>query len=231
MKTPAGVQRNWWRPQSQSKEKQMEQLTGTSKTISEYLGMTMRPVGVKLYKQGDTVDAGAFDKPEKRMTFCRFVREAAKGKNYLMRLENLDCANAEVSLGFREPKYVKIEPRIAADTGALRIGPVDGADVVMLVLNAEQVMTLSILLDGVKAEFKGNMAVCGEAMAQVYNTGKPNVTVLCNGARTFGTYETNEIIMALPARTFEDLPSKMGKFSSLSKKAKDGLAHLLLKIR
>ncbi len=209
----------------------MEQLSGTSKIVVDYLDMSTRPVGVKLYKQGEDVDGSGFDKPEKRMTFCRFVREAAKGKNYLMKLENLDCANAEVSLGFREPKYVKIEPRITEHTAALKIGPVDGADVVMLILNAEQVMTLSILLEGVKAEFKGNMAVCGEAMAQVYNTGQTNVTFLCNGARIFGTYETNEVILAMPTRVFEQLPAKMGKFSSLGKKAKDGLAHLLLKLR
>ncbi|MDO8473703.1 MAG: DUF169 domain-containing protein, partial [Dehalococcoidia bacterium] len=128
-------------------------------------------------------------------------------------------------------KYVNIEPRIREKMAAVRVGPVDGADIVLLILNAEQVMTVSILLEGMEATFKGNMAVCGEATALVHNTGKPNVTFLCNGARTFGTYETNEVVVALPIKVFQELPTKMGKFSSLSKKAREGLAQILLKIR
>lgn len=209
----------------------MDELSGISKAVHTYLGMTTRPVGVKLYKAGDELPPQTFDKPEKRMTYCRFVREAAKGKNYLIKVEDIDCANAEVTLGFREPKYVKIEPRINEKMAAIRLGPIDGADMVLLILNAEQVMTVSILLEGMEATFKGNMAVCGEATALVHNTGKSNVTFLCNGARTFGTYETNEIIVALPQKVFQELPSKMGKFTALSKKAKEGLAQILLKIR
>ena len=193
--------------------------------------MSTRPVGVRLFKQGDAVDDSGYDKPEKRMTFCRFVREAARGKNYLMRLDNLSCANAEISLGFREPKYVNIEPRIKEKTAALRIGPVEDAEVVLLILNAEQVMTMSILLNGIEASFKGDMGVCSESMAQVYNSGKVNVSFLCNGARTLGGYETNELMLALPYKVFLELPSKMGKFASLGNMAKAGLAQLLLRIR
>lgn len=209
----------------------MDELSGIGKSIHTYLGMSTRPVGVKLYKVGEELPSQGFDKPEKRMTYCRFVREAAKGKNYLIKVEDIDCANAEVTLGFREPKYVKIEPRINEKMAAIRLGPVEGSDIILFILNAEQVMTMSILLEGMEATFKGNMAVCGEATALVNNTGKANVTFLCNGARTFGTYETNEVVLSLPQKVFLELPSKMGKFTALSKKAREGLAQILLKIR
>ncbi|MBI2854753.1 MAG: DUF169 domain-containing protein [Chloroflexi bacterium] len=188
-------------------------------------------MGVKVYRHGEKFEDPGFPPPEKRLTFCRFVREAASGKDFLVKVENLNCPNAEVTLGFREPKYVNIEPRIKEKTAALRVGPLEGADVVLLLLTPEQVMTMSILLGGVNAKFKGDMAVCGEAMAHVYTGGGPNVTFLCNGARTYGGYESNELIMALPYSVFIELPAKMGKFASLSKKAKDGLRQLLLRVR
>lgn len=208
-----------------------EQLTGVSKTLADYLGMTTRPVGVKVYREGEAVETPSPDRKKEKLRFCRFVREAAAGRDFLIRMEDLDCANAEVALGFREPKYVKIEPRIKDKIALLKVGAAEDCDVVLLLLNPEQVMTLSILLEGVNARFKGDMAVCGEAMAQVYNTGQPNVTFLCGGARTFGGYQTNDVIMALPYKTFTDLPSRMTRFSSLGKKARDGLTQLLLRIK
>lgn len=209
----------------------MEDSTGVEEAIRDFLGMATRPVGVKLYRRGEPLPEGPFDEPEKDMTFCRFVREAAKGRNFLIKEETLDCANAEIVLGFLKPKYVKIEPRIEEETAALRVGAVAGSDVVMLILDPEQVMTMSILLDGVQASFKGNLAVCGEAMAQVYNTGRANLTFLCNGARIFGTYETSEIVLALPYRVFATLPSKIARFAALSRKAKDELAQVLAKMK
>ncbi len=213
------------------RETKIEDLKGTIKTVQDYLGMSLRPVGIKIFREADKVEAPGIGKPEKRLTFCRFVREAAQGKDFLIKMEDLNCLNAEVALGFREPKYVNIEPRIKEKVTALRIGPVEDSDVVLLVLTPEQVMTMSILLEGISAKFKGDMAVCGEAMALVYNSGEPNVTFLCNGARMYGGYEPNELVLALPYKVFLGLPSRMGKFVSLSKKAKDGLAQLLLRIR
>lgn len=193
--------------------------------VAAYLGMIYRPVGVKILPT--EVDG---HKLEKRMTFCRFVREAAKGGEFLVRMSDLDCVNAEVALGFTEPRFVNIEPRIHSKTAAVRVGPLEGADVVLFILTAEQVMTMSILLEGITAKFRGDMAVCGEAVARVYTEGVPNVTFLCNGARLFGEYETHEVILALPYYTFLELPSRMSRFHSLSKKARDGFARLLLRL-
>jgi len=63
--------------------------------------------------------------------------------------------------------FVDMGPRIKSKTKTVRVGPLEGADVVLFVLNSEQVMIMSILLGGIKAEFKGEMAICGEAVANV----------------------------------------------------------------
>ncbi len=70
-------------------------------------------------------------------------------------------------------------------------------------------MTLSILLGGITTSFKGEMGVCGEAVAATYNQKKPNLTFLCNGARLMGGFRSNEIVMAIPAPEFESLAKKI----------------------
>lgn len=201
------------------------------KTITTYLEAPNRPIGIKLYAEGEVFDESRYGATNEKKTYCRFVREAVHGKDFLIKMKDLDCVNAEVALGFREPNYVNIEPRIKEKIAAIKIGPVEDADVVMLVLNPEQIMIMSILLDGINAKFKGEMAVCGEATAHVHNNGQTNVTFLCNGARLYGGFEGNELVVGLPYEVFLELPSKMTKFASLSKKARDGFARLLLKIR
>lgn len=203
-----------------------ESAESIGKAVASYLGMTYRPVGVKLLKE----PVKAKPSHEKK-TYCRFVHDAALGQDVVIDMADLNCLNAEVVLGFREPKYVAIEPRVKEKIEAIRIGPLEEADVVLFVLNAEQVMTLSILLEGVRAESRGDMGVCGEATAKVYNEGQTNVTFLCNGARLYGGYEPNHLIISLPYQRFLELPQKMSRFSSLSKKAKEGFSRLLLRIR
>lgn len=190
--------------------------------LRSYLGMNHRLVGVKILEEN--VDG---HHPAAPMTFCQAVREALAGRELIVEMDDLDCPSAELCLGFREPAFVDVEPRIKARTKALRVGPLEGADVVLLVLNPEQVMITSILLGGIKAEFKGEMAICGEAVAQVYNQGKPNLSFLCSGARDLGGFEVHELVLGLPYAAFLELPGRMSKFASLSRSAREGISRLL----
>src|SRR3990172_9401716 len=198
----------------------------TAEKVAQYLGMGTRPVGVKLF----TTEADHRG-PGKKRTFCQFVYEAARGQDFVIAMDDLNCLNAEVALGFREPKYVEIEPRIKSPTKAIRIGPVEEADVVLFILNPEQVMTMSILLEGITARFKGDMAVCGEGVAYVKNTGEANVTFLCNGARMNADFQVQDVILSLPYVKFMELPTRMGRFSTLGHDAKQALTRLLLRLR
>lgn len=168
--------------------------------IRAYLGMKYHLVGIKV---NPSKDKGPH--PDEPMWFCQMVHEAALGKEFAIGLDDLACPNAEITLGFREPKYVQIEPRIKEKVEGVEVGPIEGADVVLLVLAPEQVMTLSILLGGLTPEFKGELGVCGEAVAQVYESKNPNLSFLCNGARLLGGFKQNEIILGLPLKEFEDL--------------------------
>jgi uncharacterized protein (DUF169 family) len=180
--------------------------------VRSYLGLCHRLVGIKISEE--SVDG---DHPAAPMTFCRAVRETLGGKELVIGIDDLDCPNAELCLGFREPMFVDIEPRIKGKTKAVRIGPLEDTDVVLFVLNSEQVMVMSILLGGIRAEFKGEMAICGEAVATVYNEGEPNVSFLCSGARDLGGFGTHEVVLSLPHALFLELPDRMAKFASLNK--------------
>jgi uncharacterized protein (DUF169 family) len=183
--------------------------------VRSYLGLDHHLVGIQISEES----IGGIH-PAVLMTFCKAMREALGGKELVIEIDDLSCPNAELCLGFREPMFVDIEPRIKSKTKAVRIGPLEGADVVLFVLNSEQVMVMSILLGGIKAEFKGEMAICGEAVAKVCNEGKPNVSFLCSGARELGGFQTHEVVLSLPYALFLELPDRMTKFASLSRSAR-----------
>ena len=199
-----------------------EELERIEENLRSYLGMNHHLVGVKILEEN--VDGKHPDAP---VTFCRAVREALEGKELVIGIGDLDCPSAELCLGFREPMFVDVEPRIKTKTKAVRIGPLEDADVILLVLNPEQVMVMSILLGGIKAEFKGEMAICGEAVAQVYNTGEPNISFLCSGARELGGFEASEVVLGLPYALFLELPNKMTKCASLSRSVRGSMSQLL----
>ena len=198
--------------------------------LQEYLGMPGRPVGVKVIRPFDDPGDVGFDHLPSRAPFCRYVSEAAKGKNFIMRLEDLKCNNAELTLGLRDPHYGEIELRIPGKVAALRIGPLEDADVVMLILQPAQVMTASLIIEGIQLRFRHNRAVCGDNMAEVFNSGEPRISFLCIGSRTSGGFNRDELVLSLPYRQYMELPPKMSKLAQLSRKAQDGLTHRLAKI-
>lgn len=182
--------------------------------VREYLGMRYNLVGVKILKEEVSADES---RPDTKMQYCQFVREAARGKSYTITLDDLACPNAVVTLGFDEPTYIDIQPRISpAKTKAVKVAPLSAMkdpDVVLAILNPRQAMDVAILLNGIEAKSVGSMAVCGEATAKPYMDGKPNVTFLCQGARTYGGYKDHDLIFGSPLETFKKLSAKVEELS------------------
>ena len=180
------------------------------KEIRAHLGTRYNLVGIKILMEGEASEA---KKPPRRMRFCEMVHNAANGKSFEAEVEDYSCPNAVVTLGYEAPVYVDIQPRInPADTKVVRIAPLGelkDPDVVLAILNPRQIMEVSSLLDGLNADFKGSMAVCGEGTAKPFMENKPNVTFLCGGARTFGAYKDSELILGAPPAVFQELASKI----------------------
>lgn len=176
----------------------------TENIIRSYLGLKHHLVGIKFYKediQGESLPKSA--------RFCPFHPQTLSGETYIIKEDDLDCPTGELVMGLRQSRYAHIEPSIKEEFKAVRIGPVEDADVVLFLVNADQAMNLSILLVGISAEFKGEMAICGEAVAKVYLEQQPNISMLCNGARMFGGFSKNDMVVGMPYSIMIDLAEKI----------------------
>lgn len=148
------------------------------------------------------------------MRFCEMVRRSAVyGENFLFSVEELTCTSAELALGFTEPSYGEVYPRVKpADTKLVSVSPLEKEekqpDVVIIVGTPRKIMRVSTILallhekQPVEVKFKGEFAVCGECTAIPYMEKKVNLSLLCNGARMFSGYRDDEIAMGFPLEDF-----------------------------
>lgn len=148
------------------------------------------------------------------MRFCEMVRRSAFfGESFVFGVEELTCTSAELALGFTEPSYGEVYPRIKpAHTKLVSVSSLEKTekkpDVVVIVGNPRKIMRVSTILSqlhdkqSVEAKFKGEFAVCGECTAIPFMEKKVNLSLLCNGARMFSGYRDDEIVMGFPLDDF-----------------------------
>ncbi len=179
------------------------------KAIREYFGIGYHLVGVRLFKD---IPEG-YNRVEKPGRFCEFVKRAALGESILMLSQDEECPESLIALGFEEPRFIDLQPRIKpADTKAVLIAPleeIENPDVILAILNPRQSMEIAAVVSGLKAEFAGSIAVCGEATAFPVMHKKPNLSFLCGGARMFADYKESELILGAPPEFFEELSTKV----------------------
>jgi uncharacterized protein (DUF169 family) len=192
-------------------------------TIRAYLGLKYHLVGVKIRKKPIQEEEKRL-KPEKPLAYCHMVRIASlQGKTFLYDKTDEACPTAEFILGFREPKYSKIEHRIEpSDTKSILIAPLDrmddDPDVIIATVTPKQMMDLTTILQAGKAEllsawFRGE-AACAEFTAKPYMEHKPNVSFLCNGARVvYSDFRDAEILFGASAHTYIHVAETMDRIS------------------
>ncbi|HDH28818.1 MAG TPA: hypothetical protein ENH13_06765 [Euryarchaeota archaeon] len=187
------------------------------KSIRSHIGSKYHLVGVKFLKDAAPVADERFKRPKKPIMFCQAVRKAADGEAFQMQLEDEACPSAMVALGFEEPVYIDVQPRIdPAEVKTVLIGPYEEVldpDVGLLILNPRQAMELSSIIKGFQSQFSGSIAVCGEAAALPYMEKTANISFLCNGARVSADFRDNEVILGAPPQTFSDLAEKIDVLS------------------
>ncbi len=148
------------------------------------------------------------------MRFCEMVRRSAVyGESFVFGVEELTCTSAELALGFTEPSYGEVYPRIKpANTKLVSVSPLEKTDkkpdVVVVIGTPRKIMRVSTILSQlhekqpVEVKFKGEFAVCGECTAIPFMEKKVNLSLLCNGARMFSGYRDDEIVMGFPLDDF-----------------------------
>jgi len=186
-------------------------LKNVEKTLRSYLGLKYHLVGVKLLKNDSSLKEPSL--PKTPTAFCHMLRIASSsGDSFAYGLEYERCPTAQVVLGFRDIKYLKIDRAVTPpETRTVLISPLDEIsewpEVVLAILTPKQMMDLAIILQAKEnapllSEFKGEHA-CAEFFAKPYTEHKPNMSFLCNGAREiYSDFRDNEIIFGAPLEVF-----------------------------
>ncbi len=193
------------------------------KEFREHFRTKYDPVGVKLLKDSP----GSITEINDPLRYCQFVkRSALLGEKFTLDSKNFSCPNCLFTLGFREPTYGDIEPRIKpANTKAIMIAPlgeIEDPDIILTILAPIQVMEISRIIykeekESMVACFKGERAVCGEATAKPYMENGINVTMLCQGARLFGPYSEKEMVIGFKTERFLDMLRKKQEIEELGR--------------
>lgn len=186
----------------------MEYAELTSK-FRKFFELPASPVAVRIIRNGSEQKTSTTP-----MRFCEMVRRSAVyGESFVFGVEELTCTSGELALGFTEPCYGEVYPRIKpAETRLVSIEPLEKTDkkpdVVIVIGTPRKIMRISTVLaqlhekQPVEARFKGEFAVCGECTAIPFMENKVNLSLLCNGARMFSGYKDDEIVMGFPLSDF-----------------------------
>ncbi|HID28313.1 MAG TPA: hypothetical protein EYP22_10980, partial [Methanosarcinales archaeon] len=174
----------------------------------KFFELPYSPVAVKLHTE---LIEKNIDHP---MRYCEMVRRSAVyGESFTFSVEELSCTSAELALGFTEPRYGEVYPRIKnATTKSISLMPLEKCtfepDVVIVIANPRKIMRIATIIsqihnrEPVEVKFKGEFAVCGECTAIPYMESKVNLSLLCSGARMFSEYKNDEIVIGFPFEEF-----------------------------
>lgn len=190
----------------------MEKYENLSEKFRRFFDIGTSPVAVKI--SNIQIDG---QRPKQPSLFCDFVRRVARNGEALTIVEtDLQNFTARVILGFTEPKYFDINPRIKpASTKSIVVAPLEkireDPDVVIIITDPARMMgVVQTISRATRERFEAKMtceasAVAGEVTAVPYIEKKPNLTLLCGGARTLAGYGDNEMVMGIPFDTFVKL--------------------------
>ncbi|MEM3402415.1 MAG: DUF169 domain-containing protein, partial [Candidatus Hadarchaeales archaeon] len=187
----------------------MESRKDISAKFRRFFQLPASLVGVKISDR--EIDG---PRPSHPSLFCEFVRRAAyEGEEVKITEFDLTNFTARVILGFTEPKYVDIYPRIKpATTKCVVVAPLEkmdqDPDVVIVITDPARMMeVVQVLYRATRRRLEANMsceasAIAGEATAIPFMEKRPNLTLLCGGARTIAGYRENELAMGIPFDIF-----------------------------
>lgn len=177
--------------------------------LRSYLSLKYQLVGVKVIKCESRVSSS---QPHTPIAFCHMIRKAAANReSFLYGLDFEKCPTAQIVLGFREPRYKVDYAALSPTTRRVSISSLSESrylpDVVLTILTPKQMMDLTIILQAERNEpllalFRGQSS-CADFFAKPYVEGKPNISLLCNGAReVYSDFRDNELIFGAPLEVY-----------------------------
>ncbi|MGC8935921.1 MAG: DUF169 domain-containing protein [Candidatus Methanomethylicaceae archaeon] len=109
-------------------------------------------------------------------------------------------------------RFADSVPKIKERKEGFVVGPLEGLevepDLVIIYGNGAQMMRVingAVYATGERLTFGaiGDIGICGDGIAEAYNTQKPQLVVACYGERRFGHTSDDEIAMVIPFKYLE----------------------------
>lgn len=190
-----------------------------AKEIQSFLNLKRDIVGVKIISDEETPD---YEMPTRKISYCEAVSLASSGKKIIISkdtaAEMLYCLNPIVTLGFEEPAYIDLQPRISpASTTAILLcrladwDYVHDPDVVIIIGDAKQVSDVAEAVGGIDVKVRGGIAVCGDLTAFPFMEKRAALSVLCGGARLRAGFASWEAGVGLPFSILQSVAERFGK--------------------
>ncbi|MEM4406117.1 MAG: DUF169 domain-containing protein [Candidatus Methanomethylicaceae archaeon] len=117
-------------------------------------------------------------------------------------------------------KFADSVPKIKERNEGFVVGPLESLeiepDLVIIYGNGAQMMRVingAVYATGERLTFGaiGDIGICGDGIAEAYNTQKPQLVVACYGERRFGHTSDDEIAMVIPFRYLEKVAEGLEK--------------------
>lgn len=192
-----------------------------ARAIQQYLGLDRDIVGVKI--ACSEIPRG-YVRPPEPVGFCKAVISASDGGKIAITSDVLLCQNSVVTLGFEEPQFIDLEPRIrSAETKLILLSRLEdwnldtNPDVIIFIGNAKHGMELLDLINGFEGKIFSEVAVCGFLTAYPFVNRKASITFFCKGARSHAKLMDSEIGIGVPFGMVEKIIERIRIKNKLKK--------------
>lgn len=192
-----------------------------SKEIAEglqnFLSLEKKIIGITLLK------GGRYDVNVSHLRFCEALVRGVNGESMVFEGSMSLCPSSDVALGFTQPKYVDISPRVKRKTKRILIAPLDCWDfkekpeVALVICEPSQAMQVTIALGENLSTVDGQIAVCG-LTSHTINEHESCLSLLCNSCRLYAGVKPNELGLAFPFSRLSGLWENIKKIGKISPK-------------
>jgi len=206
--------------------------TRISVTLKHHLQLAFSPVAVSLLSSKDNPELEVYRPKKPVASYCQSIMAAAKGESLYLLKNDILCKSGAATLGFRSyPEdmlsgqkhyrsgvFCSIEAAKKSVAGAckledesiqaLLLRPIsqadNGYDVLLMPVNAEQAMFISVAdkyETGGRTEISmatGFQGICGDATAYVLKTGSINLSVTGFGDRLRCGLDPDLMMVGIP---------------------------------
>lgn len=176
-----------------------------SQKLNELIKMEKEPVAIKIYADADEAKE-ELPKYDGQARHCQLVHDASvKKESFYVTVDEQKCPNGNAALGLVDKELPNI-PQIPALKEAVGYAPLSEAtftpDVVVIYATPVQALTVAQFYRTAtkkrfEADFNGTASLCADVVAEPFLTNESNMSLGCNGSRSYSDIKDEEMVIGL----------------------------------